>query len=46
MDHIVVHGDGIVFVHVALGHHLVGRAQQLDDATTVPRELIDCVIEL
>jgi hypothetical protein len=46
MDHIVVHGDGIVLVYVALGHHLVGRAQQLDDATTVPRELIDCVVEL
>jgi hypothetical protein len=46
MYHIVVHGDGIVLVHIALGHHFVCRAQQLDYATTEPREITDCVIEL
>lgn len=36
VKHVVIHTYGVVVVHIALFHHLVGASQNFHDATTVP----------
>jgi hypothetical protein len=36
VNHIVIHTDGIVFIHVTLFHHFIRAAQDFDNATAVP----------
>jgi hypothetical protein len=46
VHHIVPHANGVVLVDVALGHHFVYRANNVQDATAVPWQGVDRGLEL
>jgi hypothetical protein len=36
VKHVVIHANGVIVVHIALFHHLIGTPQDFHNPTTIP----------